>query len=306
MLLTFVRVSKIIGNPNSMKKEQIEVYHLLKNEPQKRQFDIYDLSDYQRFNSDHSSIPHSHSFYQIIWFKNNNGNHFVDFERYDIKENRIFFVAKNQVHYFENRSDYNGYLIHFNESFLLSNETDINFFLAYSIFNNKQEPYFQIPQKLEKILMNYLSQIEDEVGNADEFGNSQILSHLIKAMLLVIEREKRQSAVVDQRPDNSRYLQFRDLLENNFHKKWSVTDFASELSISTKTLNSLVKSETGATVSQTISDRIILEAKRKLTHSNIYINQIAFDLGFNDPFYFTKFFKKHVHCSPAEFRNSIS
>jgi AraC family transcriptional activator of pobA len=78
------------------------------------------------------------------------------------------------------------------------------------------------------------------------------------------------------------------------------------LSISKKTLNSIVKSEIGTTVSQTISDRIILEAKRKLTDSNSYINQIAFDLGFNDPYYFTKFFKKQVNCSPREFRNSIS
>lgn len=289
-----------------MKKGKIETYHFLKDEPKKRQFDIYDLAEYQKLNYEHSSKPHSHSFYQIIWFKNNSGNHFIDFESYDIKEDRIFFVAKNQVHYFEKRSDYRGYLIHFNESFLLSNETDINYFLTYSIFNNKQEPFFQTPKNLEHILINYLYQIENEVVNTNEFGNSEILSNLLKSMLLLIEREKKKNTETNQKPDNSNYLKFRDLLENNFQKKWTVSDFAKELAISTKTLNSIVKSEIGITVSQTISDRIILEAKRKLTHSNSYINQIAFDLGFNDPYYFTKFFKKHVNCSPADFRNSIS
>lgn len=289
-----------------MQKRKIETYHFLKNEPKKRQFDIYDLAEYQKLNSEHSSKPHSHSFYQIIWFKSNNGNHFIDFESYDIKEDRIFFVAKNQVHYFDKRFDYRGYLIHFNESFLLSNETDINFFLTYSIFNNKKEPFFQTPKNLENTLLNYLSQIEAEVVHTNKFGNSSILSNLLKSMLLVIEREKRKNAEVDEKPDNSNYLKFRNLLENNFHKKWTVFDYAKELTISTKTLNSIVKSEIGTTVSQVISDRIILEAKRKLTHSNSYINQIAFDLGFNDPYYFTKFFKKHVKCSPAEFRNLIS
>ena len=289
-----------------MQKRKIETYHFLKNEPKKRQFDIYDLAEYQKLNSKHSSKPHSHSFYQIIWFKSNNGNHFIDFESYDIKEDRIFFVAKNQVHYFDKRFDYRGYLIHFNESFLLSNETDINFFLTYSIFNNKKEPFFQTPKNLENTLLNYLSQIEAEVVHTNKFGNSSILSNLLKSMLLVIEREKRKNAEVDEKPDNSNYLKFRNLLENNFHKKWTVFDYAKELTISTKTLNSIVKSEIGTTVSQVISDRIILEAKRKLTHSNSYINQIAFDLGFNDPYYFTKFFKKHVKCSPAEFRNLIS
>ena len=151
-----------------------------------------------------------------------------------------------------------------------------------------------------------MSQIENEVVNTNEFGNSEILSNLLKSMLLLIEREKKKNTETNQKPDNSNYLKFRDLLENNFQKKWTVSDFAKELAISTKTLNSIVKSEIGITVSQTISDRIILEAKRKLTHSNSYINQIAFDLGFNDPYYFTKFFKKHVNCSPADFRNSIS
>lgn len=289
-----------------MKKGEIETYHFLKNEPKKRQFDIYDLAEYQKLNSAHSTKPHSHSFYQIIWFKNNTGIHVIDFESYDIKADRLFFVAKNQIHYFEKRSDYRGYLIHFNESFLLSNETDINFFLTYSIFNNKQEPYFQTPKKLEQKLTTYFSQIKDEVANTNEFGNSIILSNLLRALLLVIEREKRKNTRGNKKADNSNYLKFRDLLESNFYKNWSVSDFAKELSMSTKTLNSIVKTETGTTVSQTISDRIILEAKRKLTHSNSYINQIGFDLGFNDPYYFTKFFKKQVNCSPAEFRKSIS
>ncbi len=289
-----------------MKREKIETYHFLKNEPKKRQFDIYDLAEYQKLSAEHSEKPHSHSFYQIIWFKNNKGNHVIDFESHDIKKNRIFFVAKNQIHFFEKRSDYSGYLIHFNESFLLSNETDINFFITYSIFNNKQEPYFQISKKLEQKITTYFLQIEDEITNTDEFGKGIILSNLLKALLLVIEREMRKNAEVNKKPYNSNYLKFRNLLENNFHKNWSVNDFAKELSISTKTLNSIVKSETGITVSKTISGRIILEAKRKLTHSNSYINEIAYDLGFNDPYYFTKFFKKHVNCSPAEFRKSIS
>lgn len=289
-----------------MKNEKIQKYHFLKDEPRKRQFDIYNLAEYLKLNSEHSAKPHSHTFYQLIWFKSNKGKHFIDFESHNIEEDRIFFVSKNQIHYFEERSDYRGHLIHFNESFLLSNETDINFFLTYSIFNNTKKPYFQIPKKLKHQIATYLTQIQDEVPNTDEFGNSIILSNLLKAMLLVIEREMRGNATQNKVPDNSNYLKFRDLLENNFQKKWSVSDYANELAISTKTLNYLVKSESGTTVSQTISDRIILEAKRKLTYSNLYINQIAFDLGFNDPYYFIRFFKKKVNCSPAEFRKSLS
>ena len=220
-----------------MQKRKIEKYHFLKNEPKKRQFEIYDLADYLKTNSDYSSKPHTHSFYQIIWFKSNKGTHHIDFEHFDVSENRIFFIAKNQVHYFEKRSDYLGSLIHFNESFLLSNETDIDFFLNYSIFNNKSEPYFQITKELQPKIASYFSQIKEETVHIAEFGNSIILSNLLKALLLVIEREKRKISETNNKSDNSKYLKFRDLLENNFHKNWSVSKYANALSISTKTLN---------------------------------------------------------------------
>jgi AraC-like DNA-binding protein len=291
-----------------MKEKQIEEFHYLKDKPQKRQFDIYDLAEYYQSNSEHSSKPHTHSFYQIIWFISKKGKHFIDFKDYQIQENSLFFISKNQVHYFEHRSDYKGYLIHFNESFILSNETDINFFLTYNIFNNSEKPFIQIHKNLKNQISSYFNQISIEVPNSSEFGNNSILSYLLKSMLLLIEREKRKSIKTETTKinQNSRFLKFRDLLEKQFNKKWSVTDYAKELAISTKTLNAIIKIEMGKTVSQVINDRIILESKRKLTHTNAYINQIAYDLGFKDPYYFIKYFKKHVKCSPSEFRKSIS
>lgn len=291
-----------------MKNKQIEKYHYQKDKPTKRQFDIYDLAEYYQNNSEHSSQPHTHSFYQIILFTSNKGKHFIDFNGYKIKEKRLFFIAKNQVHYFQNRPDYSGYLIHFNESFILSNETDINFFLTYNIFNNNEEPFFQIPNELENQVINFFTQIIAEANNLNEFGNKPILSYLLKSMLLLVEREKRKSIKTKniKIKQNNTFLKFRNLLENNFEKNWSVTEFADNLSISSKTLNSITKSETGKTVSKVISDRIILESKRRLTHSNAYINQIAYDLGFKDPYYFIRYFKKHVKCSPSDFRKSIS
>jgi len=142
----------------------------------------------------------------------------------------------------------------------------------------------------------------------EEFGNEKILSNLLKSMLLVIERDKRKNIKSSDSISNQKttYLIFRNLLENNFYKNWSVSNYADELAVSTKTLNTIIKKQNGKTVSQTIADRIILEAKRRLTHTNAYINEIAIDLGFQDPYYFIKYFKKQVNCSPTEFRKSIS
>ena len=176
------------------------------------------------------------------------------------------------------------------------------------IVSTNEEPYFQIPKRLENQIERFFVQMEDELKNTEEFGNERILSNLLKSLLLVIEREKRKT--IKSSPiiaiQNTTYLTFRDLLENNFYKNWSVSNYADKLAVSTKTLNAITKKQSGKTVSQTITDRIILEAKRKLTHTNSYINEIAFGLGFQDPYYFIKYFKKHVHYSPTEFRKTIS
>lgn len=288
-------------------KEQIKKYHLNESKSESPEFGMHHFTELKNKNLCLSQQAHTHSFYQIIWFKNDTGKHFIDFIDHEIKENTLFFVAKNQVHFFEQNIEYDGFLIHFNESFIISNETDINFFLTYNIFNNKEKPYYTIPATLKDEIIGYFKQIESELNKADEFGKTAILSNLLKSLLLIIEREIRKE--LKDSPthhQNNTYLKFRGLLENNFKKGWSVSNYAEELAISTKTLNSLLKSETGKTVSQTIQDRILLEAKRQLTHTNSFINQIAYDLGFQDPYYFIKYFKKYVKCSPSEFRKSIS
>lgn len=291
-----------------MPEKEIKKYHLLKDQPEKLQFGMHHFVDQANHNLCLHLQPHTHSFYQIIWFKEDGGKHFIDFEEYDIRKNTLFFIAKDQVHFFEQDKDYDGILMHFNESFILSSETDINFFLTYHIFNNKQKPYYQIPSELVDAVTNYFAQIESELSKMDEFGNGPILSNLLKSLLLVIEREIRKEAggANPVHTQNVVYLKFRDLLENNFKHNWSVSDYAQELAVSTKTLNTIVKLEIEKTVSQAVVDRIILEAKRQLIHTNALVNQIAYALGFQDPYYFIKYFKKHVHCTPTEFRKSIS
>jgi len=102
------------------------------------------------------------------------------------------------------------------------------------------------------------------------------------------------------------FLKFRDLLEIGYRKNWPVAKYAKELHITTKTLNNIMKAETGKTTSTLINERIILEAKRQLCHTDAFVNEIGFYLGFHDPSYFVKFFKKHVKITPSQFRISFS
>ncbi len=285
-------------------QEAIKKYHLHKEKPFARQFEIYDLQEYTARNIPHSTQPHAHSFYQIIWFFKGEGKHFVDFTAYDIPENSFFFIAKNQVHAFENREDYEGVLIHFNEVFLYKEESDIDLFLNYSLFNSLESPFIQLDKNEVEEMNLFIRLLQQEINNREKFGHQSILSNVLKALLIRIEREKRLQgkALHNSWNNKNTFLKFRKYLEYQYKNNKPVKDYASELNMTSKALNKLVKLSTGKTTTQLIQNRIILEAKRQLMHSDLLINEIAFDLGFEDASYFLKFFKKHVHCTPSQFR----
>jgi len=119
---------------NITDKDKIEQYHLHKYEPGKLQFEIYSLKEYIEESVGHTS-PHTHSFYQIIWFVSGKGEHTVDFKPYEVKDDTVFFISKGQIHYFDDNA-YEGYIIHFNESFIADEESLTNIFLNYNIFHS--------------------------------------------------------------------------------------------------------------------------------------------------------------------------
>lgn len=82
----------------------------------------------------------------------------------------------------------------------------------------------------------------------------------------------------------------------------TVKEYANLLNVSAKTLTNCVYESSHSTPLSLINERIVLEAKRQLLHSSLKVKEIAFRLGFEDPSYFVKFFKRHVGCLPAEFR----
>ncbi|WP_200814401.1 AraC family transcriptional regulator [Parabacteroides sp. Marseille-P3160] len=101
-------------------------------------------------------------------------------------------------------------------------------------------------------------------------------------------------------------IRFINLIDENYQKGLTITEYAQLLHISTRTLSDLTNQLLGKSPSLMIQERIILEAQRMLLYSELNVNQIEYRLGFDDPSYFVKYFKKHTKVSPSEFRKSIS
>ena len=129
---------------------------------------------------------------------------------------------------------------------------------------------------------------------------------LLKRLIIVITRLARSKFIPDQKLHDERLYIFRKfnlLLEANFRTEHSVNYYAGRLNKSPKTLSNLSALYNHKSPMQIIQDRIIIEAKRLLYYTDRSIKQITYELGFEDPAYFSNFFKRHVSLSPLEFRN---
>ena len=121
------------------------------------------------------------------------GKHAVDFKEYDVFDNAIFFIAPNQVHYFDENTDYKGVLLHFIQLFLVQDQSPLDFFLNCNLFNNPyQQPSCCIGTDIDDILDKYVLQIQDELGNKETFGKEMILGNYLKSFLIQIQRKKHQ------------------------------------------------------------------------------------------------------------------
>jgi AraC-like DNA-binding protein len=96
---------------------------------------------------------------------------------------------------------------------------------------------------------------------------------------------------------------FKTLLESNFITSKKPTEYAQTLNISTAYLNECVKNTTGHSVSYHIQQRIVLEAKRLLYHSDKSVKEIASELGYEDAAYFSRMFSKVTGMTALSFRN---
>lgn len=288
---------------------KIEKYHLHKNEPEKLQFEIFPLKEYLIGSPHNTRQPHVHSFYQIIWFRQGLGKHYVDFNEYEVKDNSLFFISKGQIHYFDETYP-DGYIIHFNESFMAYNENFTDVFLKHNIFHSfEKEPLFIVKQADSKELYNIVAQMQNEMWTPNQFAHSDYLKVLLHLFLILIQRfgiRKDCSGLTMNNPSHILFVNFRKLLEENFRKINTVAEYAGLLNVSTKTLANYTKDIAHQTPLEIINDRLILEAKRLLSYSEKNVNEVGFELGFEDPSYFVKFFKRHVKMSPRDFRLSTS
>lgn len=250
--------------------------------------------------------PHAHDFYQIIWFRRGHGMHMVDFVDYPVSDNTIFFVAPGQIHCFDRNTDYQGVVIHFNASFLVDEESSESVFIKYNVFNAYDSlPYCKITADEERRLLGIVGEMNREYALTGAFAHKDYMQYLLRLFLIRVQRggeRKERPKLYVTSVANCTFVRFRQLLEKNFRTLHTVQEYAGLLNVSPRSLATYVRQSAHRSPLQIINDRIVLEAKRQLQNSTLSVKEISYQLGFDDPSYFVKFFKRLTGHMPSEMR----
>lgn len=253
-----------------------------------------------------ADYAHVHNFFEIIWFKEGEGVHYVDFNEYPVVPGSLFCISPGQVHTFGHKHDGQcGYVIKVCDELLSDLSGEDMAWLKFNVFNADTVPCFHIgPHEAEK-LDNIIQALRDEALQTGSIGHKDYLRSLVRMLIIRIERstdDKEHQMLNVVKPSHKAFLTFRQLVEENFRTLHTVKDYAEQLCISTKTLTNYVAECSPLSPLEIINNRIIVEAKRLLRYSPLMVKEIAYDLGFDDPSYFVKYFKRQTGLLPADFR----
>jgi AraC family transcriptional regulator, transcriptional activator of pobA len=102
----------------------------------------------------------------------------------------------------------------------------------------------------------------------------------------------------------SKFVEFKLMVETHLAEQPSIHTIAEKLDLTTNGLYRLVKEYSGTSPKDFFTNRLMIEAQRKLRYSNLSVKELAYELGFNDPDYFSRLFKKNTGKSVSDFLQS--
>lgn len=261
---------------------------------------------------DNSFFDHiqRNNYFSLILVTHGNGKLKADFTDYNFEENSLFAFSPYQPYMFTTDTALKGVAIYFHPEFFCiykhHKEVSCNGVLYNNIY---QPPFVTVDESSGATFKMLAEQIKAEMQKP-ELAQHELLVSYLKIFLINAARLKtqQQPAAAESVKDNKEPFilqKLKDAIEANFKTKHSPADYAEMLYISPKALAKITKSHFNKTLSSLINERIIIEAKRELYLTDKTVKEIAWELGYEDEYYFSRFFKVNADISPQLYRETV-
>lgn len=226
----------------------------------------------------------------------------VDENDFQLQAGQVITITSGQIHYITHSSRAKGLVLEFTLDFFCKNDHDIEL-----IFHNGLFCHFAMNEVIsvdKPIMEAQLQAIAEEMAEQPYQFLISIHSR-IELILVEINRAKVKRGDEIWKPD-ALFLRFLEAVRENFSHNYPLAKYARMLGTTEAKLNELAKLHAGKTAQHVIYGLLASEAKRLLIYDDLSVKEVAYKLGFKDPFYFSNFFKKHTRISPKSYQESHS
>lgn len=255
--------------------------------------------------SDYPDIrqPRRHALYTLIWCARGSVTVVADEKELVLKKQDVLTITSGQIHYFKKMDKAEGIILEFPLAFFCKDDNDVELIFHNGLFCHFAQNEV-IPIKDHEVVSTQLRLIKEE-WEQKPYQYLLSIHSRIKLLLIAINRAKVEWGDEIWKPD-ALFLKFLELVRANFEHNYPLARFAQLLGTTEAKLNEQSKLHTGKTAQNVIYGLIASEAKRLLTYQTISVKEVAYKLGFNDPFYFSHFFKKHTRQSPKAYQSKYA
>ncbi len=224
----------------------------------------------------------------------------ADENELELPAGSVVTITSGQVHFLKDYAKASGFILTFTLDFFCKSDSDIELIFENGLFCHFARNEV-IPLEAQDSFLEDLIRIKEELHSKPYQYLISVHSR-IELLLVAINRSKINRGDELWKPD-ALFLKFLELVRSDFGHIKPVSRYAELLGTTDSRLNELSRIHTGKTARSVIYGLLASEAKRLLTYEKLLVKDVAYSLGFADPYYFSNFFKKHAGQSPKSYQS---
>ena len=291
-----------------MASRRIPLFELFGEEGSSDDTEFIHLEDIQsrssRYNWEIS--PHAHArLFQAVIVQEGEVVASLDGRRIKVAGPVVILLPPGVVHAFQFQTGTVGHVLTVAEDILVGAAPDHVKPLAQALCDEACTVSLHHATEVAARIGVLIAQLAEEFHNARP-GRALMFDWLVRAILMLAQRELLQAGETPEleRSRTRTYSRFLQMVEQRYLQHWTVPRYAQGLGITEGQLNRLCRKFGGKSAAAIVRERMLREARRKLIYIAAPVTDLAYELGYDDPSYFCRFFKKNTGQSPAEFRAS--
>jgi AraC family transcriptional activator of pobA len=240
-----------------------------------------------------AEFPHRHTFHELVHVTGGTGAHVVDTARWPLRPPQLGVIAPGQVHQWAGVRGLTGHVVLFTDDFLLDHPADRELLRRLG-----ERPWPRLDDDADARITRLIADLADEHRRGGD-GAESVLRALVHVLVV---RAGRLLGTPPPAPAGAVAAEFVRLAGRPEPGLWSVREHAERLGVTPGHLTEAVKAATGRTAAQLLREARTREAQRFLLRTDLTVRQVAGRVGFADPAYFCRFFRRETGLSPGDFR----